>query len=258
MKISTCTATLALLAVFGCSQPEKAENTELKTSENKLETEPAKLAENTNPTPTLMYPTLGSYIESVLAGMDAIPEDRKKELKKLALFVKTKQQSGEPANLVFICTHNSRRSHFGQLWAATAANYYGLGGNIHTFSGGTESTAFNPRAVAAAERAGFKIHNPGGDNPRYILTFADNGPEMVCFSKKYDDGFNPQENFAAVMTCSDADKNCPFIPGASLRVPVKYEDPKVADGTPEETARYDERCKQIATEMFYMMSQAKA
>lgn len=81
---------------------------------------------------------------------------------------------------------------------------------------------------------------------------------MQCFSKKYDDPSNANENFAAVMTCSEADKNCPFIPGASLRVPIPYVDPKEADGTDQEAATYDERCKQIATEMFYIMSQVKA
>ena len=60
------------------------------------------------------------------------------------------------------------------------------------------------------------------------------------------------------MTCSDTDQNCPFIPGASLRIPITYEDPKEADGTDYESVRYDERCKQIATEMFYLMSQVNA
>jgi len=205
-----------------------------------------------------MYPTLSSYIESIHAGMDAIPQERKDQLKKIALFVQTKKQSGEQANLVFICTHNSRRSHMSQIWSATAAAYYGIGQDINTYSGGTETTAFNPRAVAAIKRAGFKVENPGGDNPHYQVTYVDNGQVMECFSKKYDDTANPSENFVAVMTCSEADKNCPAIPGASLRVPIPYVDPKESDGTENESAIYDERTRQIATEMFYMMSQVKA
>ncbi len=207
---------------------------------------------------SLMYPALSSYIRELEASIVSIPAERKQQLKKIALYVRAKKQSGEPANLIFICTHNSRRSHMGQIWAATAASYHGADDNIQTFSGGTEATAFNPRAVAAIERTGFKVNHPGGDNPHYQVTFADNGLKMECFSKIYDDDFNPQENFAAVMTCSQADENCPFIPGAALRVSIPYEDPKVADGTEVEAAKYDERCRQIATEMFYLVSQVKA
>ncbi|MCG8306513.1 MAG: protein-tyrosine-phosphatase [Cytophagales bacterium] len=205
-----------------------------------------------------LYTSLEKYIEDIKSQVDQIPEERKNQLKKVALYIDTKKNSNESANLIFICTHNSRRSHLSQIWAATAANYYNVEDNIFTFSGGTEATAFNPRAVAAIERAGFKVENPGGENPHYKVTFGDSGPAMDCFSKKYDGKYNPKENFAAIMTCSDADQNCPFIPGASLRVPITYEDPKVADGTDYESAKYDERCKQIATEMFFLMSQVSA
>lgn len=205
-----------------------------------------------------MYPSLSQYIIGIQSEMDKIPDARKKELHKLALYIQTKKKSGEAANLVFICTHNSRRSHMSQLWAATAASYYGVDENVFTYSGGTETTAFNPRAVAALERAGFSIENPGGENPHYQVKFAADGPEMECFSKVYDDPVNPAKNFAAIMTCSEADKNCPFIPGASMRSPVNYEDPKAFDGMPEEQAAYDERCLQIASEMFFMMSKVKA
>ena len=213
-----------------------------------------------SPTPQslVMYSSLNQYLETAKAGMEALPEARKNQLEELALYVQTQRQAGAPVNLIFICTHNSRRSHMGQLWAATAAHYYGIGDGLHTFSGGTEATAFNPRAVAAMERAGFQVNKPGGENPRYEVQFAENASAMTCFSKKYDDPENPKENFAAVMTCSEADKACPYIPGASLRLALPYDDPKEADGTGEETARYDERCLQIATEMCYVMAKARA
>ncbi len=204
-----------------------------------------------------MYKDLLSYIESAVADMDSIPRERKKELKTVADYVKTKKETGEKANLTFICTHNSRRSHLSQIWAATAAAYYGLEENVNTYSGGTEATAFYPSAVAAIERAGFLVDNPGGDNPHYKVNHTGNGKTLECFSKKYDDPFNAQERFAAIMTCSHADEACPYIPGADLRVPVRYVDPKESDGTERETAAYDARCKQIATEMLYLMSQVQ-
>lgn len=248
--------TVAVLLLVGCSQSAKdqvaSEEINLSSANVTAGTAVASISKKEN---IKMYPELSGYIESVVAKMDAIPQERKNELKKIALFVKTKKQSNESANLTFICTHNSRRSHMSQLWAATAAAYYGIQDGINTYSGGTEVTAFNSRAVAAIERAGFEVQNPGGDNPHYQIRYGENSQTMECFSKKYDDPTNADENFVAVMTCSEADKNCPFIPGASLRVPIPYEDPKEADGSEQETATYDERCKQIATEMFYIMSQ---
>jgi arsenate reductase (thioredoxin) len=67
-------------------------------------------------------------------------------------------------------------------------------------------------------------------------------------------GSNP---YAAVMTCSHADENCPFIPAAEVRIPVRYEDPKQFDNTPGEADRYDQRSLQIASEMFHVFSNVK-
>ena len=188
--------------------------------------------------------------EELLAEAALIPEARQKLLTQLTSYLVQKLANNEPIALNFICTHNSRRSHLGQIWAATAAAYFGLA-SVTTYSGGTESTAFNPRAVAALERVGFQINNPGGENPHYEVHYALDTPPLICFSKTYDDPVNPEKQFAAIMTCSDADENCPFIPGAELRLPLTYEDPKIADDTPEEATRYEERLRQIGREILY-------
>jgi len=200
-----------------------------------------------------MRAQLVQYIDRALQEIARISEERKRLLDDVAAFVSSKRGAEEAGDLIFICTHNSRRSQMGQLWAAAAAAHFGIDG-VRTYSGGTEATAFNPRAVTALERAGFVIETPGGDNPRYRVTFDEGGPVIECFSKTYDDPFNPTEGFAAIMTCSEADEACPVIPGAALRAPIRYEDPKVADGTPVEAAVYDARCLQIATEMLYLFS----
>ena len=204
-----------------------------------------------------MYKKLKKYIGEVLEEFDEIPNERKKLLEEVADFVKKKMSKSEIAKLNFICTHNSRRSHLAQIWAATAAEFYGLM-NIETYSGGTEATDFNPKAVAAIERAGFKVVNSGGGNPKYKVYFSDDSRPFTCFSKTFDDTSNPDREFAAIMTCSDADENCPFVPGAEFRKSVTYDDPKDADGTDQEMQIYDERCRQIATEMFYMLDAAGA
>ncbi|WP_082921688.1 protein-tyrosine-phosphatase [Lewinella sp. 4G2] len=194
-------------------------------------------------------PQLTQTITQLKSETDLIPPARKQTLERLADYIRQQKQRGA-VHLNFICTHNSRRSHLAMIWAAVAAAEYGLEG-VHTYSGGTEATAFNSRAVAALERIGFRVDKPGGDNPRYAVRFSDEQPALICYSKTFDDPANPIKDFAAIMTCSDADENCPFIPGVDLRLPLTYEDPKTADDTPKEGERYEERAWQIGRELLY-------
>ena len=201
-----------------------------------------------------MNEKLASYTGILVDEFDRIPDERKKVLRELADFVSEEIEKKRVARLVFICTHNSRRSHFGQVWAKTAAFYYGTG-NVETYSGGTEATAFNPRAVNALKDAGFEIGiSLAGDNPVYEISFSDSAPEILAWSKKYDSVDNPHQDFCSIMTCSQADAECPYIPGATLRISLPYEDPKLYDGTERETEAYSERCREIALEMFYLFS----
>lgn len=203
-----------------------------------------------------LHPDLQRFVdERVVPAMAAIPAERKESLDLIAAFIKERKAAGATAELTFICTHNSRRSHLGQIWAAAAAWHFGLD-HVRTYSGGTEATAFNPRAVAAVERAGFQVVKTEGKNPVHEVSFAPSAPAERCWSKKYDDAANPQKDFCAVMTCSEADKNCPIVFGALDRISLPYNDPKEADGTPQEAARYDERCLQIAAELWHVMQQA--
>jgi arsenate reductase len=201
------------------------------------------------------YPLLDRYMNEAASRFDEIPNDRKVDLAKVADYIRERLSKSEPAKLTFICTHNSRRSHLSQIWAQVAAECYGLKG-VETYSGGTEATAFNPRAVAAMQRCGLKIvaDDPTAPNPRYAVSTSDSGTPQVCFSKAYGDAPNPGTGYCAVMTCSQADDACPLVMGCDLRMPIRYEDPKVADDTELETQRYDERCAQICGEMLYMMS----
>ncbi|MDX1637501.1 MAG: protein-tyrosine-phosphatase [Balneolaceae bacterium] len=196
---------------------------------------------------------LAEYLSSTEQEFNSIPDQRKAVLAEITGYIRSQIESGGESALIFICTHNSRRSHFCQVWAQLAAFYYGQSG-ISTYSGGTETTAFHPNAIRALEEAGFRIENAGGDNPRYRLHYDSGEPPLTCFSKMYDDPVNPQNGFAAIMTCTDADENCPIVHGADVRMSLPYQDPKVADGTPREKETYRRRCRQIATEMCYMIS----
>jgi arsenate reductase len=154
-------------------------------------------------------------------------------------------------NLNFICTHNSRRSQYSQIWAQLAADFFEL--PISSYSGGVEVTAFNQRAVDSLGRMGFEITSEEVINPNYQVMYAVDQQGVLAFSKTYDDPVNPSDDYAAVVTCDHADQNCPVIEGASVRIPIRYDDPKSFDDTPLESDKYDERSKEIGAEMFYVM-----
>lgn len=197
-----------------------------------------------------MNEILAKNIEEILS-MD-ISEDRIAKLQPLIDYIKSKREKGQPIRLNFICTHNSRRSQFSQIWAQTAADYFEI--PAFCYSGGVEVTACNERTILSLERSGFIISKHGHSNPIYFILQDKDTRPIIVFSKLYDDVINPHGIFATIMTCSHADENCPFIPGAEARIPVRYEDPKEFDDTDVESTKYDERSQQIASEMFYVFS----
>lgn len=204
-----------------------------------------------------MFPKIKTYCDNLIKQFEAISSERKVLLENISQYIAKKQVLNKPVNLVYVCTHNSRRSHFGQIWAQVAANYFNVK-NVTAFSGGTESTAFNINAINAIKRAGFEVKQLNEEkNSTYHVGYDEKEKPIVCFSKMYDDSNNPQSEFAAIMTCSDAEENCPFIPGVELRIGTTYDDPKAFDNTSLQDEKYDERCRQIALETLYVFSKVK-
>ena len=183
---------------------------------------------------------------------ERISEERKIILQPLIEFISSKISKNEEVRLNFICTHNSRRSHLSQIWAQTMAYYYQIE-NVFCYSGGTEATAMFPKVAETLANQGFEILKLSEtENPVYAVKFAENEHAVICFSKKYNYDFNPKSAFAAILTCDSADENCPIVYGAEARIPIKYEDPKKSDGTPEMNETYFNRSLEIATEMKFV------
>jgi len=204
-----------------------------------------------------LLPALRPYVDKVANELAAIPEERKIVLDEIATTIAARLDDGHDADLTFICTHNSRRSHMSQIWAQTAARYYGLE-RVHAYSGGTQVTACNCRTITAMRSAGFAIQDATtGDNPLYLVRYAADRPPIRAYSKLYNADGNPRDGFIALMTCSVADKTCPLVEGAVARYAIHYTDPRLCDDTPTETAAYNERCHEIAREMFYIMSEVR-
>lgn len=205
----------------------------------------------------ITQPTLFSEIEKLIKELNpqSITNERKAVLKPLTDFIQSKVSSGQEIRINFICTHNSRRSHLSQVWAQTLAYHFNIK-NVFCYSGGTESTALFPMVVQTLKNSGFKIKTLSeGNNPIYSIKYAENEHPIIGFSKKLDDDFNPNSEFSAIMTCSQADAGCPFIAGAEKRIPITFEDPKAFDNTPQQAEKYNERSLQITTELFYVFSQ---
>ncbi len=205
----------------------------------------------------LFHKELVLFCESVINEFDLISDDRKESLRQLSAYIVGKRRLGAPARVTVICTHNSRRSHIAKAWLQIAAHWYGIY-NFESYSGGTEATAFHENAVSTLSRSGIElIKAENGNNPVYLMRFGANLPGMAMYSKHYEDTPNPMDSFCALLVCSEAEKACPVVIGAEARIAIPYEDPKAFDGTPQEAEKYDERNRQIAREMFYVLSVVK-
>ncbi len=205
-----------------------------------------------------IFPDLKNECDHLTSEFKLIPTERKTQLDKLANYFSEKYKNGVTPSATVICTHNSRRSHMGQLWISVAAAYYGLP-TVKTFSGGTAITAFNPRAVKALQDLGFDVTTADAsiENPVYQVRWNQEMTPYPAFSKRYDDPPNPSEGFAAIMVCTSADEGCPLVAGCDFRIALPFDDPKAFDDTPLASAKYEERSRDIGREFLYVFSQVK-
>jgi arsenate reductase len=197
-----------------------------------------------------IYPTLKRTMAENLHPRKSIADDRLKTLDALYLALHPAVRQKTQHQLLFVCTHNSRRSHLCQVWAQTWAFAAGLH-DLRCFSGGTEVTEVNRFVLEALVHDGFKIASTGNVHAVY---FSDNAPPVMCFSKRIDAAENPNANFVAVMTCHEADAACPTVHGATHRLALPYRDPKVADHTTHPVLTYLERSHEIARELYHVFN----
>lgn len=201
---------------------------------------------------------ISSKIISLVGQEELIPSTRNNQLHFLAAEISKQVKKTGLAKVIFICTHNSRRSQLAEIWLHTACEYLGID-EILTYSGGTEATAFNPRMVDAVKRFGFELNiTDQSDNPVYFIQTSSQDGSKKLFSKRYNHDFNPQKDFIAVMVCSEADEDCPIVFGSKTRFALPYEDPKAFDGTTDEQAAYDNKVEEIGREMLHLAKMIKA
>ena len=203
-----------------------------------------------------MNPIVQGKMAALIKHFDAIPKERQAILNRLSEAISDSLHKHHAAHLLYVCTHNSRRSHFGQVAGSLAAAYFDFD-PVQCYSAGTEVTAMNSNAVNALIDFGFSVSSDNTtNNPLYTFEMDSINP-IQCFSKRFDDASIPKGDVIAIMTCTDAEQNCPFIPGAIRRIPLPYNDPKHSDGSGKEQEVYAERFQQILTEALYVFSSLK-
>lgn len=203
-----------------------------------------------------MLTDINKFCQGLEQEFDLILANRKEQLLLLKDYIVQKIEKQQIPKIIVICTHNSRRSHIGQLCLSLARDYYQLPA-LEAFSGGTEATAFNIRAVQAFQSIGFDIstQHENAENPIYDIKWRADMQPYLAFSKRYAAPPNPTEQFAAIMVCSQADEGCPIVLGCDFRLSLPYKDPKDFDDTEVEQKMYDEKIREIGREMFFVLSQ---
>lgn len=198
----------------------------------------------------MLYPSLQKTIELLADKQPAIANERKARLDELTVAIQNRLR--DPSiRLQFICTHNSRRSVFSQVWAQALAHYFHLD-HMQCHSGGTSATAVYPAVIDTLKEQGFHVEKlTGKENPKYTVWFGSSLSPLDIWSKTFGDPSNP-DTFVAVMTCSEADEACPYVPGAEVRISLPYDDPKEFDGLSEEKKQYLARAEQIAAELYHV------
>jgi hypothetical protein len=219
----------------------------------------------------LLLAKVRQHADFLTTSFDMIGGTHRLAGQKLVDWIAQNYRPGQSLDVIVICTGNSRRSIIGATMGNIAAAYYGMPG-VRFHSGGAAPTAFNARTVTALEKIGIEIEptgkqaarsEPQTPNPVYRVRWGSpgetGGPTMESteFSKHYGDPVNPQDGFAALMVCGEADAGCPVVKGSSLRVSMPYLDPKMYDGGMYEAAKYAERRDDMGRLMLSVMMQAR-
>ncbi|MEE2960655.1 MAG: protein-tyrosine-phosphatase [Myxococcota bacterium] len=209
-----------------------------------------------------LYPALNQTFRKWAEDLEDIMAEspRRESLEELSRHIVNQRQHTKASKLLFVCTHNSRRSQLAQCLAQAAATYYDLP-YIETFSGGTEATAFHPNAIKALTNLGFTVEKKEGPhsttNPIYLTYMHSSLAPLRLFSKRHRDTPNPKTNFIAIMTCSEANEQCPVIDGSDERLQLSYKDPKIADKTPQAKDVYLDKATKIGREMTWVMLEVR-
>tara|TARA_B100001079_G_scaffold142196_1_gene121790 strand:+ start:344 stop:916 length:573 start_codon:yes stop_codon:yes gene_type:complete len=143
-------------------------------------------------------------------------------------------------NIVFLCTHNSRRSQLCQVWGSILSKIYNI--DLKFNSAGTEKTEVHKTIFYCFSNVGIEIKDSK-------IFYGD--LSLSLHSKVLEE--IQSDKFISIMTCSDAEKSCPSDSRSIRNISMIYQDPKIFDDTEKEREEYSKTSKLIAEELNYII-----
>lgn len=204
-----------------------------------------------------LYPILNEYVRDFPKEFRKIPEDRRYRLNEIAYYLEEQEVSNAPWQLIFISTNQTSVSQMAQVWSKVAAYYFGFP-KFQSFSGGINPLEISMNSIVTMEKAGFIVYKSDiGGIDVYRVKYSYNLKPIVAFPKKIRHLKNPGDNFMAVLVDENADINITKIKGTYNRLLLNYNDPVGYEGSDLEDQIYEESCRKVAVEMFYVFSQLR-
>jgi hypothetical protein len=204
-----------------------------------------------------LYPILNEYVRDFPKEFRKIPEERRFRLNEMVYFLEGQYQNNAPWQITFISTNESTVGQMAKAWSKAAAYYFGFK-NFEPYSGGIKPGEISVRTIVALEKAGFIVYKSHiNEVDVYRIKYSFNLEPVIAFPKKINHTKNPGNNFMAVILDGNADLNINNVRGTYDRLFLEYEDPKGYEGSDLENQKFNESCRQVAVEMFYVFSQLK-
>ena len=116
--------------------------------------------------------------------------------------------SSKKPTVLFVCTHNSARSHMAEGWLRSR-----FGSRYIAASAGTQPGCVHPLAIAVMEEVGIDISS---HQSKHVDTLVSTAPEYV------------------VTVCDSAQQQCPTFPATVRTIHQSFPDPSRASGTHED------------------------
>lgn len=202
-----------------------------------------------------LYPILNEYVRDFPKEFRKIPEDRRFRLNEMVYFLVEQNQNNAPWQVTFISSNESTVGQMAQAWSKAAAYYFGFE-DFYPYSGGLNPNEISLNTILALEKAGFIVYKSNVNGVGvYRIKYSYNLDPVIAFPKKINHTRNPGNNFMAVILDSNADLNINNVKGTYNRLFLDFEDPKGYEGSEIEAEKFNESCKQVAVEMFYVFSQ---
>jgi len=172
----------------------------------------------------------------------------KMQSKNLLLIGEFLREHTDVFSVIFLCTHNARRSQLSEFWFRALAAEYGI--SVEAYSAGVEATRVHPHVVSVLREQLLSAGNQ--DNPQVVQHDIQAGTRPF-YSKTLEDPSLPKKNFITVAVCDHAAETCPIMAGSAGRFSLPFTDPGAHDQDHDPLPYYRETSDSIRAHMVYLM-----